>query len=163
MYRTMTRLCAAATVAMALGATVPAHAEDWIPTGDFGWLGVGKAYQLEKGHVYWVGEFSGIFINDKGSESLFDHAGVRCPGSYDLDFARKQGRASGSCIIADPGGDQAYLTWVCDGDTVDCRGTYEYTGGGGKYQAINGKGTFHAATRVNWPDGMASGHATWNR
>jgi hypothetical protein len=48
-----------------------AHAEDWKVTGEFGWFGVGKAYQIEKGHFYWVGEFSGTFFNDKGKGSHF--------------------------------------------------------------------------------------------
>ena len=29
-----------------------ACAEDWKVTGEFGWFGVGKAYQIEKGHFY---------------------------------------------------------------------------------------------------------------
>ena len=55
------------------------RAEDWKPVGQFGFFGVGKAYEIEKGHFYWVGEFSGTFFNDKGENSLFDHAGVKCP------------------------------------------------------------------------------------
>jgi hypothetical protein len=49
-------------LAIALGLTAviglgfPAHAEDWKAVGQFGWFGVGKAYQLEKGHFVWVGE-----------------------------------------------------------------------------------------------------------
>jgi hypothetical protein len=34
-----------------------ARAEDWKVAGTFGWLGVGKVFQIEKGHIYWVGEF----------------------------------------------------------------------------------------------------------
>ena len=62
---------------MALAVCNAAHAEDWKVTGSFGWFGVGKAYQIEKGHVYFVGEFSGTFFNDKGKGSLFDQAGVK--------------------------------------------------------------------------------------
>ena len=39
----------------------------------------GKAYEIERGHVYWVGEFNGTFFNDKGKGSLFDRAAVKCP------------------------------------------------------------------------------------
>ena len=53
--------------AMGLAICGTAHAEDWKVTGSFGWFAVGKAYQIEKGHVYFVGEFSGTFFNDKGS------------------------------------------------------------------------------------------------
>ena len=164
MYRTITRLGAAAAVATALGAIVPAHAQDWKVTGNFGWFGVGKVQQLEKGHLYWVGEFSGTFFNDKGEGSPFHLAGVRCPGSNDVDLNNKKGKAAGTCVISEPGGgDQAYLTWRCEGDTQICRGTFDYTGGTGKYQGVSGSNTFTGVIHVNWPDGMASGYATWNR
>ena len=44
------------------------QAEDWKPVGQFGAFGVGKTYELEKGHFYWVGEYSGTFFNDKGEK-----------------------------------------------------------------------------------------------
>jgi hypothetical protein len=140
-----------------------AHAEDWKVTGSFGWFGVGKAYQIEKGHVYFVGEFSGTFFNDKGKNSLFDQAGVKCPAFNDLDLNNKKGRAGGYCTISDASGDQAYLTWKCEGDTVHCTGPFEYTGGTGKYSNISGQNSFSATTEVNWQDGTATGFATWNR
>jgi hypothetical protein len=62
-----------AVLALGFGLSTAAYAEDWKVTGEFGWFGVGKAQQLEKGHVFWVGEFSGT-----GQGSLFRHAG-RCP------------------------------------------------------------------------------------
>jgi hypothetical protein len=78
-----------------------------------------------KDHVFWVGEFSGTFFNDKGANSLFDHSGVRCPGSYDLNFGKNEGHANGYCVIMGEGSpsDQAFIKWSCDGDTVDCFGT----------------------------------------
>ena len=56
--------------------THPVQAQDWKAVGEFGWMAVGKAYEIDKGHVYWVGEFTGTFFNDKGKGSLFHHAGV---------------------------------------------------------------------------------------
>jgi hypothetical protein len=84
-------------VAIAIGVTSfsPAHAEDWKVTGEFGWFGVGKAYQIEKGHVYWVGEFTGTFFNDKGKGSLFDRAGVKCPAYFDLTSTTRKLRPEG--------------------------------------------------------------------
>jgi hypothetical protein len=69
----------AVAIAVGVASFCPAHAEDWKATGEFGWFGVGKAFQIEKGHVYWLGEFTGTFFNDKGKGSLFDRAGVKCP------------------------------------------------------------------------------------
>jgi len=42
-------------------------------------------------------------------------------------------------------------------------GTFEWTGGTGKYKEIKGSNTFVANPSVNWPDGTISGYATWNR
>lgn len=33
-------------------------------TGHFGTYTIGKTFELEKDHVFWVGEFSGTFFND---------------------------------------------------------------------------------------------------
>jgi hypothetical protein len=156
-----TRYVFAIAAGLALCGT--AQAEDWKVTGQYGYFGVGKATELEKGHLYWVGEFAGIFFNDKGKESLFDHAGVKCPAFNDLDLNKKKGKAAGYCIISDGAGDEAYLTWNCEGDTVTCSGPFEYTGGTGKYQNISGKNNFTAMTAVQWKDGTVSGSATWNR
>jgi hypothetical protein len=80
MNLTTRRIIGTAAVAAAFGLGSAAHAEDWKETGLFGWFGVGKAYQIEKGHTYWVGEFSGTFVNDKGEGSALNLAGVKCPG-----------------------------------------------------------------------------------
>ena len=153
--------------ALLLGCGLPsvAIASDWTAIGQFGWFGVGKAQQLEKGHLFWVGEFSGTFFNDKGAGSLFHLASVRCPGWNDLDLNKKKGRAAGTCVISESGGnDQAYVTWQCEGGTEVCHGTFDYTGGTGKYEGITGHGgTFTGVTSVNWPDGMATGYSIWNR
>lgn len=61
-----------------------AHAEDWKFVGQFGWLGVGKVQQIEKGHIFWVGEFSGTFLSDKGESGLFNRAGMKCPAGMTL-------------------------------------------------------------------------------
>jgi hypothetical protein len=153
-----------AAVLLGCGLSSVAVASDWKVTGEFGWLGVGKAQQLEKGHLFWVGEFSGTFFNDKGDGSPFHFAGVRCPASNDVDLNHKKNRAAGTCVISEPGGnDQAYLTWQCEGDTEVCHGTFDYTGGTGKYQGVSGSNKFTGVIHVNWPDGMVSGYALWNR
>jgi hypothetical protein len=142
----------AGTVLCGLGT---ASAEDWKVTGAFGWLGLGKTYQIEKGHLYFVGEFSGTFFNDKGDGN---------PGFYDIDQNNKKGNAAGYCTISNAGGDQAYVSWKCEGDGVHCNGPFEYTGGTGKYAGISGSNyTFSATTEVNWQDGTVTGLSTWNR
>jgi hypothetical protein len=140
-----------------------AHAEDWMFVGQFGWLGVGKAQEIEKGHLFWVGEFSGTFLSDKGENGLFDHAGMKCPGWNDIDLNNKKNKAAGYCVVADAGGDKAYLRWQTTGDTVRGPGTYEWTGGTGKYKDIRGEYPFVGVIQINWPDGTASGYSTFGR
>jgi hypothetical protein len=140
-----------------------ARAEDWKPVGQFGWFGVGKVQEIEKGHLFWVGEFSGTFLSDKGEKGLFDRAGMKCPGWNDIDLNNKKSKAGGYCIVTGTDGDQAYLIWQNAGDTIRGPGTFEWTGGTGKYKEIKGSNTFFGVTQVNWPDGTASGYSTFNR
>jgi hypothetical protein len=160
---TIKHIIALAAVAAAFALGSPAHAEDWKAVGQFGWFAVGKVYPIEKGHFYWVGEYSGTFFNDKGEGSLFHMAGVKCPAFNDLDTNAKKNKAGGYCIITDRAGDQAYLSWRCEGDTLACHNSFEYTGGTGKYKGITGQNTFTGHIEVNWQDGTSTGYATWNR
>jgi len=137
------------------------RAEDWKPVGQVGFFGVGKAYEMEKGHFYWVGEYAGF--SDKVEKGLLDHAGVKCPAWADNNFNNKTYKGAGSCTITDHDGDTAYATFQNTGDTVRGPGTFEWTGGTGKYKDIKGSNTFVGNTAVNWSDGTASGFATWNR
>ena len=143
--------------------THPVQAEDWKAVGEFGWMGVGKAYEIDKGHFYWVGEFTGTFFNDKGKGSLFHHAGVKCPAYNDLNFHTGKNKDGGYCVITDKDGDKAYLSWLGEGDNTTGPGTFTYTGGTGKYAGISGTNKFVGVTEINWSDGTATGYATWNR
>lgn len=67
-----------------------AYAEDLKLRESFGWMAVGKAFSLEQGHVYWVGEFTGTFFNDEGPGGPVDRAGVKCPAWNDLNFVTKR-------------------------------------------------------------------------
>ena len=130
-------MLATATVTAAL--TLPAMAQEK-PVGSFGWFGVGKALEVEKGHFYWAGEFSGTFFSDKG--------------------------AGGYCIVQDADDDQATLSWRnagTPGPGGRGPGTFEWTSGTGKYKGISGSNTFVGVTQINWADGTTSGYATWNR
>ena len=136
MNRNYRILVMTALTALSFGLASASHAEDWKVMGEFGWFGVGKAHEVEKGHFYWVGEFSGTFFNDKGKGSLFHRAGVKCPAFNDLNFNTKKGNAAGYCIVTDTDGDQAYVSWHGEGNNVSGSGTFEWTGGTGKYKGI---------------------------
>jgi hypothetical protein len=141
-----------------------ARAEDWKIVGQVGFFAVGKVSEIEKGHAYWVGEYAGVFFNDKDGKSLFDHAGVKCPAWEYLDFNAKSIKEGGFCVVTDLDGDKAFATFQGSGIPSHSNGTWEWTGGTGKYTEIKGGGyTYTGNLSVNWPDGSASGYATWNR
>lgn len=147
----------------AMASAMPAQAQDWKPVGTFGWFATGKVFELSKGHVFWLGEFSGTFLSDKGEGGLFHRAGVRCPAFDDNDTVNKKRSAEGRCIITDHDGDQAILTWKGAGDSMSLPGTFTFLGGTGKYKTINSNNTFVGGPAVLYQDGTASGFATWNR
>jgi hypothetical protein len=152
--------------ALSAGLTFSAatRAEDWKPVGTHAWFGVGKAYEIGKGHFYWVGEFSGTFLSDQGEKGLFDRAGVKCPAWFDTDSNTKKAKGGGVCVIADHDGDQAYVTWQGEGTPGQAVPiSAQFTGGTGKYKEIKGSMNNHGETSVNWSDGTSSGYATWNR
>jgi hypothetical protein len=88
--------------------------------------------------LFWVAEFSGKFVRDKGGGSLCMRPASGVPPYNDVDLNNNEKGKGGVCIISDAAGDQAYLSWRCEGDGVHCAGSFEYTGGTGKYQSIAG-------------------------
>jgi hypothetical protein len=163
MNRLSIRLSMAATLATGLGLAVTAHAEDWKPVGEWSGHNAGKPTQLEKGHIYNYSEGIGTFMSDKGNGGLFDKAGIKCIGPADIDTNKKKATYSGVCIVSDANGDQAYLKYQGEGDTITWPGTFDWTGGTGKYQGISGRNTFVTYVATVWPDGTASLYTTWNR
>lgn len=159
-------LIAAVFGVAALSAALPSLAQEK-PVGTFGWFGVGKALELEKGHWYWVGEFSGSFFSDKGAGGLMHLTGVRCPAYFDADFNAGKTNAGGYCIMQDLDGDQAVLSWKnagTPGPGGRGPGTFTFTAGTGKYKGMVGTNhTFVGVTQINWSDGTTSGYATWNK
>lgn len=156
----------AALVALLFLVAISGQAADGKLTGEFGWFGVGKAHEIDKGHFFWVGEFSGTFFNDKGEGSVMHRAGVKCPGWFDANYNTDKSSAGGYCIITDLEGDKAYCTWSNGGNAKNGSknaGTFECTGLSGKYKTLKAKNTFVGVTQVNWADGTSSGYATWNR
>ena len=142
------------------------HAADMKVKGYFGWLGVGTAVEVEKGHFYWTGEFSGTFFNDDGAGSPLHLAGVKCPAWFDANYNTGKTKAGGYCIIRDLSGDQVTATWQNAGGTTPgdrAAGTFDYISGTGKYEGISGRNSFVGFTMVNWADGKVSGYSTWNR
>jgi hypothetical protein len=113
--------------------------------------------------LYWVGEFSGAFSNDKGKGSLMDESGWKCPGFNDVDVNNKKSKAAGICIVKDTDATRLIRRGSAKADVATCSGTFDYVGGTGKYKGINGHNTFLGHIQVNWSDGTSSGYSTINR
>lgn len=165
--KTTRRIVRSSLVAVvALASATAAVAQEKV-IGEFGWFGVGKTHELEKGHYFWVGEFSGTFFNEKGEGSPMHKSGLKCPGYNDLDFAKGTTHSGGICIVTDLDGDRLYLIWrIPSGNPAPGSrnaGTVEYTGGTGKYQTWSGKFPFRGTVQINWADGTATGYASWVR
>lgn len=140
------------------------YASDIIMTGEYGWFGVGKTYEMDKGQYYWVGEFSGTFFNDKGEGSVLHKASAKCPGYQFLDFGKKMGESAGTCIYSDTNGDKVFGTWklsssTCAGPGCPSKGSFTWTGGTGKFAGADGTHSLTGVTVTLWPDGTATGFA----
>ena len=108
-------------------------------SGKFGWYAVGKGFEIEKGHEFWVGVFSGTFFNDAGEGFMHETSWV-CPGVNDVINGVSQ-VSHGYCVITDKDGDKAFLVWKAG---KGFEGDYQWTGGTGKYTGIKGNNTFRA-------------------
>ena len=156
MNRILSKLASAAALAIALvfvlGGTAQAKSGKY--TGHFGWYSVGQIFDIEEVHLFWVGEFTGIFFNDAGS-GIFHQMSTKCPAVNDIYDG--VGHLHGYCIMTDADGDKAFLSWKCEGPAgKGCSGTFDWTAGTGKYTGIQGKNTFQS-TNVT----LNEGHVAW--
>ena len=86
----------------------------------------------------WNGsEFSGTFFNEAGQGFLHGTSWV-CPGVNDLTNGASTA-SQGYCVVTDKEGDKAFLVWK---GGKGFEGTYQWTGGTGKYTGLKGNNTF---------------------
>src|SRR5215469_17240940 len=79
-------------------------------TGKFGAeQGVGQTYELEKGHVFFVGNYHGVFFNDV-ADGFIDKTEVTCPIAVDVVDGVNSG-SRGHCIVTDKDGDKAFSVY----------------------------------------------------
>jgi hypothetical protein len=104
--------------------------------------GVGQTYELEKGHVFFLGPAHGVFLNDTGGGFL-DKTEVLCPLVQDI-VGGINIASHGYCINTDKDGDKAFLVWEAK-DTAPGTGggTFKWTGGTGKFVGLQGNNIFH--------------------
>lgn len=155
-------LVCVAGLAMAFAAAQSAAAAEYAVTGVFTNVSIGTSYEIEAGHTFWVGQFSGLF-DDADDTSPFDDLTLVCPGWLDIGVG-----GAGYCTGWDAAGDMAYASWTCtaapppEGALLGLDCTWTYTGGTGKFAGISGGGPFTAATVAFTPAGHGVGYAQWN-
>jgi hypothetical protein len=113
-------------------------------TGKYAEYGVPElshAYELEKGHVFYLGQSNGVFFNDV-ADGFLDKTAVTCAVANDL--VNGVSRAlNGHCIITDKDGDKVFTVYEAKGSAPGIMaGTFQWTGGTGKFTGIQGDNTF---------------------
>ena len=94
---------------------------------------VAQTYELEKGHVYFLGRSHGVFFNDV-ADGFLDKTEVTCAIAA----------INGHCIITDKDGDKVFSVFEGKGSAPGIiAGTFQWTGGTGKFTGIQGNNTFH--------------------
>ncbi len=151
-----------------------ASAQDGKGDVHFGWLSVGTSHVIREGHIFFVGEFSGI-NSDMGAGAMFDHAATKCPASFDVNFLTQRLTADGHCTTTLTTGDAYYVQWHCEGSLEGgtgagpyplgqggCVGDLTVTGATGALEGMTGGGTFVGYTILFHPDGTGSGYSILN-
>ena len=111
-------------------------------SGKFGAQGAGQTYELEKGHVFFVGMYHGVFFNDV-ADGFLDKTEVTCPIAVDI-VDGVNGGSHGHCIVTDKDGDKAFSVYQGKGTGPgSTSGTAQWTGGTGKFTGIQGNSTYH--------------------
>jgi hypothetical protein len=114
---------------------------------------VAQTYELEKGHVFVLGRSHGAFFDDV-ADGFLDKTEVNCPLVNDL----VDGVATavhGHCIVPDKDGDKVFSVFEGKGSAPGIiAGTFQWTGGTGKFTGIQGNNTFRVTqigkTPASW-------------
>ena len=109
--------------------------------GMFSAWSAGTTHEIEQGHVFFVGAFSGVFFNDVAN-GFIDKSAVTCPGVFDI--VNELAIANhGYCTLTDKDGDKAFLIWKGQDTSPNVGGgDFQWTGGTGKYSGIKGNNTY---------------------
>ena len=111
----------------------------------------GRVVQIDRpGHVLWLGEFNGPFVNLEGEGSFLNGTAWRCPGMQEV-VDGKTVDARGYCIVSDKDNDTAFLRWEATPSTVpgQLKGRSWWVGEStGKFKGVKGENTWEMAFQV---------------
>jgi hypothetical protein len=138
-------LAGAAVLFLALAPRSPAQERSH--SGDFAFsTTASEEMSLSEGHVLMRVVQSGVVVADD-SVSPIDRTATTCTGSMVVDATGRATVVSGHCDGVDADGDVWTIWYAGNQDGGD----WGYMGGTGKFEGIEGGGTFSA--EVQWPDG----------
>jgi hypothetical protein len=104
--------------------------------------GGGQTFELEKDHVFFLGSSHGVFLNDV-ADGFLDKTEVTCALADDL-VGGVASALHGYCIVTDKDGDKAFLMHQGKGaEPGRTDGTFQWTGGTGKFMGIQGNNAYH--------------------
>jgi hypothetical protein len=110
-------------------------------TGKAGGKAVGDIYEIGKGHAFFVGKYDLVIFNDVAGGFL-DKTEWTCPGVSDI-VGGITTQAGGYCVGTDKDGDKLFSSWQGKGTGPGSgEGTFDWTGGTGKYAGIQGHNTY---------------------
>ena len=145
MIRFTRRWRMAILVAVAMGLSGVASAEEGTVKAVASWEGRGQIFQIEPTKAIFMGAFSGIMYVETGSGAL-DALLMLCPGSQEIDLDDYTTLADGYCTFEHPSGDRVFAKWHCAGEVGACMGNMTLTGGTGAYEGITGGGEMSVRT-----------------
>ncbi len=106
------------------------------------WMGNGEVHDLPDGGQVINAIVKGVMIvrHSNGAVGGIVHtAQLECPIRVTLSTKDNHRTYLGLCtILAHEGKDVGYAEWKCDGNHVECEGTFTFTGGAGGFNGISG-------------------------
>jgi hypothetical protein len=143
-FRTVLATILAIAVAALLGTEAEAQPLKKIGTftGKWGGQAAGQAYELNKGHMFFLGTYNPVFFNDIPSGFL-DKSAWTCPQVNDIvDGVHVADH--GVCIGTDKDGDRVFAVFWSKGSAPGA-GTGQFIGGTGKFSGLQGHYSFRFA------------------
>ena len=123
-------------------------AEERTATAIASWEGIGRVFEVAPGQAFFLGSFAGTMFVQHGDGAL-NTAEVVCPGTFDIAIETGKQKGGGHCIITALDGSQVFGKWECDGaHLVGCIGSFEITGGTGRFAGISGGSKFVARSAI---------------
>ena len=103
---------------------------------------VAQTYELEKGHLFFLGRSHGVFLNDV-ADGFLDKTEVTCALVNEIVDGVATA-INGHCIVTDKDGDKIFTAYEGKGSAPGIiAGTNQLRGGTGKFTGIQGNNTFH--------------------